>query len=549
MRLYRRDSNDKINAINRCYFDAEHGWTSLALDRLQDIQEEFPDDPQAEYAEGLIRKDFLGQGLKGQSCFLAAQTHNTSRTNSNENYLFATFNSAKYARNHEEYLQQERIARSLAPRDGDLVLFDGINAILEDGQAYHDVLSSAAGECQEHGKHGDCAAFAELALEAGKFSMNDELALRKARMGALRELDKDADASRKTRGEDFPAAERLALHEAMAEVKIALALDPEDHMLWNFKSAWLYLLDQPEESIVAADKALSLSPVGYIKPMTNKALSLMKMGRKEEAQQVASEALVAAEKQAVDGMMDKEIAQQIIADLISTRPPDDEILAAIGERIVNAAMLTARQEIAQWKGSKDGAGLLKGLKTRTKIVGPSWNMQYVKIVAELLHVVCPETALKVVMELSFIHFASYENCLHAVLYVAAHAEGVMRRDACRFLIYLILGAGKGKAGKIRKAYREAILGSTAVGPGKFSNLDQYMREEMQKVNPTLITLLAEQPSLSGEELEFAKRVTMARFLSGVAGGTNTQHRTGCSVPTVLALFLVIGVLVLIYVVI
>ena len=74
---------------------------------------------------------------------------------------------------------------------------------------------------------------------AGEHSLDNELALRGARMGSLRELDKAAEASRGTRGEGFPPDERLALHEAMAELEIALSLDPEDYMLWNFKSAWL----------------------------------------------------------------------------------------------------------------------------------------------------------------------------------------------------------------------------------------------------------------------------------------------------------------------
>ena len=68
MNLYKLDKEDKINYINRSFFDAEHGWITLALNRLESLLNEFPNDPQVLYAEGLIRKDFLGQGIKAEEC-------------------------------------------------------------------------------------------------------------------------------------------------------------------------------------------------------------------------------------------------------------------------------------------------------------------------------------------------------------------------------------------------------------------------------------------------------------------------------------------------
>jgi len=140
MILYQRDTNDKINSINRCFFDAEHGWITLSMDRLQDLHQEFPNDPQVQYAEGLIRKDFLGQGIHAEDLFLAAHKNAKDTSKTNENYLFSTFNSAKYARNLDEYRRQERISRTLDPNDRDLTLFDQINQSLTQGDNYSRVI-------------------------------------------------------------------------------------------------------------------------------------------------------------------------------------------------------------------------------------------------------------------------------------------------------------------------------------------------------------------------------------------------------------------------
>ena len=172
MRLFNRDQNDKINSINRCFFDAEHGWISLTLDRLDDLKDEFPNDPQVLYADALIRKDFLGQGIKAEELFLEAQRSATNRIKENENYLLSSYNSVKYARNIDEYIYQERIFRKLAPNDPDIRLFDGVNEYLTDGVDYADILTDAVAQFQQYKKYGDCAAFAEIALIAGKHNIN-----------------------------------------------------------------------------------------------------------------------------------------------------------------------------------------------------------------------------------------------------------------------------------------------------------------------------------------------------------------------------------------
>lgn len=525
--FYKQDQEDKRNSINRCFFDAEHGWVSLALDRLAQLHEEFPDDPQVHYAEALIRKDFLGQGLSAEQEFLIAQEKATNRSRTNENYLFSTFNAAKYARNITEYRRQAAIARELAPDDADIGLFNQIDGALHQGARYGEILFGAVAEYQRYQKHGDCAALAEIALQADKYNVEDELSLRRARMASLRELDKAAEASRQVRGEDFPPEERLTLQDAMKELELALQLDGEDHILWNFKSAWDFTLDRPEDSIAAADKALSVCPAGYFKPMTNKALSLIKLRKIEEARKILNEVLDQTADEEECGKQDRSLAKNMIKGLELPVAEDKEMLSALSERYTNAAGLTSKHELTQGKRGSDGEELLRGLKRRVTMAGSVWSASYVRIIAEMLVFFSAETTWVAVLKLSQQHPKEYDHCLHAALYLACHSTGVYRRDACRFLICIILGARD--PDKIREVYREAIIGVSEEGPGEFKNLDRYMREELHRVNPVLVKLVAEQSPLSEDERQKAREVTLSRFQQGVPCSSEIQRRqNGCA---------------------
>ena len=74
--------------------------------------------------------------------------------------------------------------------------FDQIFNELKKGTDYADLLSDAVWNSQKYSKHANCASFADLALQCGRHSQDDELAIRGARMFALRELDRAAGASR-----------------------------------------------------------------------------------------------------------------------------------------------------------------------------------------------------------------------------------------------------------------------------------------------------------------------------------------------------------------
>jgi hypothetical protein len=72
-RFAARDVHAKAVAIERGFFDADRGCTLAALERITDVRVEFPDDAAAAYSEGILRKDFLGQGLRASELFQLAQ--------------------------------------------------------------------------------------------------------------------------------------------------------------------------------------------------------------------------------------------------------------------------------------------------------------------------------------------------------------------------------------------------------------------------------------------------------------------------------------------
>lgn len=507
--------DDKVYGLNRCYFDADMGLTTLALERIANLQNKFENDAQLIYAEGIIRKDFLGQGLKAQECFLKA-------CSVDPNHIFSVFNSARYARNEKEYREQSKKARALNPNDPMIKTFDEIDENLKKGGSFFEYLRYAVEEFQSDTTlRGECASMAELALTDKNLNPDEELSLRKIRMKTLHELDKTAENSRLTRGEGFPPQERLSLKEALIEMEKALLLDPADHMLWNFKSGWLILICKYSEAIVAAEKSIKLCPNNYIKPRTNKALALIKLNRIEEAKLELENALKEAQKMGKEGSSDKKLTLSMLQEIKMPIPKEDKLLSHFNKRILRAAYLTSKKEMSQWSNSKQGYYLVKGLNHRTSLLGNVWSNKYINLMEDLLTDFCPETGWVSVLELSKRNQKAYQHCVHAGLFIASHSQSVMRRDACRFLIFLLIGAMKLKI--VKQCYREAILGSTSVGPGKFGELEKNMRNEISKFNPDLLKLIANQAPLTNNELEYARKITMARFIDGISRDSEDQN--------------------------
>lgn len=500
MRLYHRKKDDKLNAGNRCFFDAQHGRVSLAIERLRDLDNEFSQDAQIVYAEGLIRKDFLGQGIEARELFEKAyELDNT--------HAFAVCNATLFSRNELEFSKWAKIAKKVASKDRDLQSFvTDVSSNLDNGVLYHELLFEACKQHYEEKSFGPSAAYMELSLLTGKMSPNEEVNNRRGRAQSLRALDAEEHRHRETLREAFPPDERLALYEALKELEKAIALDEYDPELWNLKSAWCYLLGKHEEAIVCADKAIELRPINYPKPYQNKANAFWGLKKDKEALSFAKEALKHAEgcKSAADIAQAKEIVSAYSTEQIT---PDITSIEPLIKHILNAVQITADQEIGQWKGKIDT--LVKGVLKRASVIGYDWTMDYVSIMAELLSDFTPETAFTITLNTSKHNQKVHEHCLHAALFVAAHSDGVRQRDTTRFLVLSIFGALKGDG--IRKAYRRAILEPSSAANDELSCLDAIMREELKRINPFFPRLIADQEPINVKEKARAVSTILLRF--------------------------------------
>ncbi|HNX34686.1 MAG TPA: hypothetical protein PKM57_08665 [Kiritimatiellia bacterium] len=510
MRLFKRSANDKPTALERVYFDADRGCIALALERMADIRIDFPRDAVLEYAEGCLRKDSLGQGLRALEQFRLAQKYDPS-------HLFSAYNAAKYSDSEKDYRARTAHARRLAPKDPDMLFFQHLDEALAAGQTWGELLTNFVAVTQQHGKHGDTAAVAEIALSSGDWSRTEEIQLRHARCGALRELDRAEDAAHEVRHEDYPPSERLALDEALKELDRVLELDPADPKMINFKSAWLNLMRRYPEAIAVADEAISIQPTGYLKPWTNKALACLRLGRVAEAQEISQRVISEAKDLGSEFADDAAKARGMLetAAAASQKPSDDELLATIAENTIRTAQLTAQEAMNLWQSKLGGFDLTRGIQSRCARYGQKWHNDYITQTAELMHDFCPEWVFTALLKLSEINQAAYSHYLHAALYVAAQSDGVMKYDASRFNVLVLLGSMEPDT--IRRSYREAVL-APAASDERFAPLAPRMRETLELLNPEFPRLVADQQPIDETERSRARSVTLANFNGAPSDG-------------------------------
>jgi len=501
MKFFQRTYYDKATALERAYFDADRGCIELALTRLADIRLEFPRDAILEYAEGTLRIDFIGQGLLAQQQFLLAQSIDP-------NHIFSAFNSAKYARNLDEYRRQSKHSRHIAPHDEDLRLFDEFDRNLETNCEYFEHLLSSAFTHQQHSMHGDLAAVTEIALQANEWDQNQEFLLRKNRAIALRELDKAAETIRNARTEYYHPQERIALAEALRELELALKLNPHDPKLWNYKSAWMFLMRRFDDAYAAAEQALSIQPTGYLKPLINMALAEFQRGHIEKAKTLVERILQSEAANDPYAKPEVAFAHTFIETCNAPEQSNSEKISFWAEKLLIAANITAEQFKTKWKWKEHNFDLVLALKKRCRSYKSEWHIDYVKMTAELLHDFCPELVLKSLMELGEKHKPESDHYMYAALYIVSQGEGVIVRDACRFLALIILNQPNAK--KIRQSYREAVIAPSTIDK-RFSALAIRMREELERLHPDFPALIADQAPLQNSEHVYAELVTLSRF--------------------------------------
>ncbi len=485
MRFYSRSESDKINSINRCFFDVQQSRVWLALERLTGLHAEFPNDHHVLYSEGLIRKDCLGQGLEAGRLFQAAFRAGPAQRD--ETRVLAACNATRFAKDEIAFRQWGQVAAQVAPQDlGLQMLRTKVDIGLRAGLPYREILLNDAKAAADAGNLGTTASLFEIALASAQLQPNLEANVRRVRAETLRRLDVAADGYREALGATFRPEQRLTLKEALAELERALTLDPYDAEMWNLKSAWSWLLDRPAETIAAADRAIELRPHNYANPHVNKANALRKLGRDQEALACAREAVKQAEAGGSDS--DKVLARlSLETHSAPWSTPTLQSLEQLLEQIVHAARVLSEKEIGQWKGSI--ANVERGFAERIALLGQDFHPQYVRMMAELLVFFTPETGHRIVLKACKRSTKVMTYCIHALGHIMANSDYEAPYEAARLVTLLLLADGTSRG--IGAAYRELVK-DQAWEPDEQGRIDRLLSEELSGIHPDLPHLVTTQ---------------------------------------------------------
>ncbi len=288
-RIYQRSAEDLQYAIDRCFFDADCGLAFWAIERIKDLLEEFPGNAHVLYAQGLLRRDYLGQGLAAHQFFVRSYEASTLPTQQ-ETRWFSLCNMIPLSPSEAEFRRWAQVAlRDYGQDKDECRMWAAVIERMDSGEAYHVIIGAEVFRVAQKGQHGLAAALLEIALQDPSLDGHDAFEVRKQRAMSLRALDAAAEKVRQP--EQTPPAERVMLNEAMLELGRAIEMDEYDATLWNYRSAWSALLLRDEEAIQYADRAIELRPEGYDRPFHNKAVALWRLGRLAEAQETARQAV------------------------------------------------------------------------------------------------------------------------------------------------------------------------------------------------------------------------------------------------------------------
>ena len=535
MRLYRRSKQVDLNdTIAQCDFDADHGRVKLALERLHDLEEEVGADAKISYAEGLLRRDFLGQGQQAYQCFVRALELNPQ-------HRLAACNATHGAPSEVAFRQRAEVAGRLSPSD--VLVWQQQTQRLAEGTTYQELLLEGGARDLDEEDYGSGAALLELALQAGVLQEADETRLRRHRAQALRALDLAAERLRAAAVERFPPDERLSLHEAVLEMDRAIALDEYDAELWNLRSAWCVILERYQEAVVAADRAITLRPSRYPKPYHNKAVALWHLNKAQEASASATRAK--QEAQAVSSPKDLRLAESILSDIQSGRGDcPEELVLHTAQEILKGTEVRTHQFAELSQGTVQD--LCNMFATRLAASQPGTSLEHVSAVAQLLAYFPAEAAVTVLRNLRRSDASVWNRCFEAMGYIVAKGEPVMQRDAARVAALLILD--ESTLERMRHACRERVLAPAAAAPGEFGPLTLLLSRELNRLNNRFPELLLEQPPPSQDELQAARsgmldRLSGTPFINDSASFQQPARRgPGCVSLIVAIVVLAAGVL-------
>jgi tetratricopeptide (TPR) repeat protein len=507
LNFYNRTEDDKLSCIHRCYFEADHGNIYDALERIKDLQQEFPNDPKINFAEAQLKEDFLGQGVKSRELYKNAY-------DLDNNHFLAIFHLMDLSPDEDEFRKWANILFK-TPNGGDMAdnMIKMVKVTLKDfdsGLKYFNWLIGNSQLKYKEQSYGSSASGIEIALiNYENYEDIDEVDLRRNRAESWRLIDKEADAKIHNYGLSNPN-KRLSLMEAYKELENVIEIDEYDAELWNLKSAWAYLLDKSEDSIKYAEKAIKLRPHNYPKPYHNKALAYSKLKMYDNALKCAKKARLEAKNGNFPS--DVKMADSFMKDLSYQKKPFEmKHVETIANTVLIYTHKFSDKYIKLYNLSLNDISkfILKGINKS------STSQEYINLMAELLSTFPSETVFRANLNLfDRGKFEINEKCLIAALYLATHSEGMARRDAGKFILISILA--NFKVDKIREIYRRLILAPSEAASNELSQLNNIMIQEINlfgSVGPEyLYESIVKQNPITPEEMELAQKEILKRFI-------------------------------------
>lgn len=517
MRFYSESPKALPYLVERCYFDAEQGRLKLACERLNSYDQQFPDQAAIIYAQGLLRRKYLGQGIASRDLFERSYKLAFPAGAADHVCWLSASNVTMLSPNEEEFRRWAAVTASApSPPGVDKPDYsDFFRNFESSGAPYWGCLVSYAEVLEKSGDFGSCAATLEVALKAANNSMGDrEVHARRRRAQWIRELDKQHQQQRESGGERFPDDERLALHEALAELDRALTCDPYDAELWNLKSAWYVLLERHESALSAARHAIEIREP-YAKAHINAGSGLLGLGKLTEARD-EFEVAVAQAQAAGDAASDQQAGDLLRSLSIE---PSSSWTSVKGQlhAFLEASENNSRAEMERLHspGFRLEQVISHLVSFSRRIRGPL-GAGSVPMLAELLSDFTPETVWGVLTGARKAAPDFADSWLAANLYLVLHCDGAERRDAYRLLVLCMVEAPELE--EIRSRYRSAVLATTAAW-GEQCPLDEIVRAELGRIQTALPGFIALQdPIRSGEREQALGRIVAS--LTGPIPGRN-----------------------------
>jgi len=504
MRFFDQSPENVSHLVQRCYFEADHARLKLAIDRLIELNVQFPNDPRIYYAEGILRRDHLGQGLHARNLFERAYTLSLTSPSSDDTCWSAACNAATLAGSEHEFRKWVDLTASAPPRHGgNRPRFGGHLRRLDDGEPFHNLAHTAADAQAQAGHAGSSAAHLEVALALGGADLTEEAHLRRHRAQRIRSLDLRDEKLRTSICEWFAPDERLALHEAIAELDRALEVDPYDPELWNLSSAWRILSCSFAEALQAANKADELREP-YPKCHINAATALLRLGEPSEAQ--ARIALAVRQARQLADPVDIQLAEELAETY--ARPKEPASLEPFVPQL-ETVLRAARRCLDQETQSIPLEDLVARLLTHSNRGPARSSLGYVPMIAELLSDFTPETVCGVIMNAK----QRAPNLVHdwvcSTLYLISRGEGVERRDASRLLALLLFIPLDSQ--RICDNYRALVLAPSAAADDEIKMVHAVMQDELRRIHPDLPSLITNQPDITPSERLRAQQDILGRL--------------------------------------